>query len=95
MPKRAPKKATAATAPQQLQMTELPFTYNENAPEIYTDGVRMLATQFSVVLVLQQMELGPDGQPRAKHVGTIHMSPQHADALLGALKLRSETPAPG
>ncbi len=93
MPRRASKKDIQGAIQSQIPTDQLPFVYDENAPRIYTDGVRMMASPFGVTLTLSQVEIGPEGQPRARHVGTLYMSNEHADALIEALTIRKEAQA--
>ena len=93
--RRATKKGSTQSAIEsEISPEQIPFAYDEHAPRIYADGVRLLGSKFGVALVLTQLELGPSLEARARHVGTLHMSPEHADALIDALIARRDTPIP-
>lgn len=90
MPRKAATTASSSAIEMEMPANQLPFYYDEAAPRIFTDGIRLVGTPFGVVLVLSQVELGPDAAPRARHVGTVYMSGSHADALLNSLVARRE-----
>lgn len=85
----AKKKTSSKTkVVQEMQIQELPFEYDPEAPTIFTDSIRIAMSLYGVACVMTQVELGPGMKPRARHVGTVHLSPQHAKALATALAER-------
>lgn len=85
MPRASKRAAKAAPGFQAISPAQVEFAYDEGAPMIYTDGVRMLASAYGITLILTQLELGPTQQARARHVGTLSMSREHAKVVVRVL----------